>query len=160
MVQQATLIRYTWDEVWMTMAHTIGQRSHCSRSQCGCVVVTPKNAVVAVGYNGPPAGWYYEQDERCDVWCPRARTGGAAAYYDDCVASHAEMNALIRGSRARFEGGTLYVTRMPCFTCAKSIANSGIARVVYRHNAEDADREPERSKEMLETSGLEVITYG
>lgn len=156
-------MRPDWDHVWSRMAHIIAERSRCVRSAVGCIVVTQSNAVVAVGYNGPPAKFISDENcgtTTCDGWCPRATTGGGPAFYDDCVSSHAEMNALVRGARADFEGGTMYVTRAPCFTCAKVIANSGIARVVCRIAPEDAEREPERSIKMLAECGVTVIVYG
>jgi deoxycytidylate deaminase len=63
------------------------------------------------------------------------------------------------GDRSKYEGGTLYCTRVPCFTCAKIIANSGITRVVLRVAPEDIDREPDRSIAMLEDSGLLVVRW-
>lgn len=156
-------MRPSWDDVWARMAEDIAQRSRCVRSAVGCVVVTGENAVVAVGYNGPPAKCISDElgpESTCLDWCPRARTGGGPAFYDDCVSSHAEMNALVRGARSDFEGGTIYVTRVPCFTCAKVIANSGIVRAVFPIAPEDAEREPDRSIDMLARCGIEVVLRG
>src|SRR5438046_2776076 len=105
----------------MGLAEVIAQRSRCVRSRVGCVIITPRNTVCAAGYNGPPAKWIYADESMCDAWCPRVVTGGSAAYYDDCVASHAEMNCLVRANPGDYEDGTLYVTRVPCYTCAKTI---------------------------------------
>lgn len=154
----------------MQTARAIAGRSRCVRSAVGCVIVTPANAVVAVGYNGPPANYPVSSvrvidtdgawvTSMCNEWCPRVQTGGAPASYDDCVSSHAEMNALVRGARADFEGGKMYVTRVPCFTCAKVIANSGIAVVTYSPSIEDHDRQPERSLKMLTDSKVQVRVY-
>lgn len=156
----ATRMRPTWDDTWMRVARDIARRSRCVRSAVGCVVIRQGNIVVSVGYNGPPAKLIsdeIEADSGCDNWCPRVRTGGGPAFYDDCVSSHAETNALVRGDRTMFEGGTLYVTRVPCFTCAKVVANSGIARVVFPITDDDAEREPERSIKMLRDCGLDVV---
>ena len=100
-----------------------------------------------------------EDGTMCDAWCPRVQTGGGAAFYDDCVSTHAEMNALVRGARADFEDGVMYVTRVPCFTCAKVIANSGVKRVVMQIAPEDEEREPWRSIQMLLSCGVEVCHY-
>lgn len=49
----------------------------------------------------------------------------------NCVRTlHAESNALDDAGR-RADGGTLYVTVIPCYDCAKRIINAGIRRVVY-----------------------------
>jgi len=149
------MIRWDWDTVWMAVANAMGKRSRCVRSQVGCVVVSHHNRVCSTGYNGPPAGLDVVGD--CSEWCPRAKTGGAAAFYDDCRSSHAEMNALIMGDRSMYEGGTIYVTRVPCFTCAKVISNSGVHRVVCLIAPEDVDREPNRSLQEMRDAGLEVV---
>lgn len=44
---------------------------------------------------------------------------------------HAEENAVIEGGRAKTKGGTCYVTTYPCLTCAKSLVQAGIKRIVY-----------------------------
>lgn len=137
----------------MAMADTIAQRSHCVRRKAGTVIVDGDNRIVATGYNGAPRN--YIAMGSCSNWCERARTGGSLSY-DDCVAVHSETNALMHAERTRVEGGTLYVTSCPCFTCAKNVANSGVLRVVMRIGEEDRDREPERSIAMLRSSAVEV----
>ena len=50
--------------------------------------------------------------------------------YDTCIAIHAEANAILYSSPQDRERATIYITGVPCFTCAKLIANSGISEVV------------------------------
>jgi deoxycytidylate deaminase len=50
--------------------------------------------------------------------------------YDDCMSLHAEQNALMFSDRRLREGGTIYVSSSVCGTCAKLIANSGLAQCV------------------------------
>jgi len=56
-------------------------------------------------------------------------------------------------------GGTLYVTTVPCFFCAKMIANSGIARVVFGDDARGRLRETPLTFEMFSQCGLEVVRW-
>jgi dCMP deaminase len=51
------------------------------------------------------------------------------APYDNCVAIHAEANALL-WARASCKGATAYITDKPCPSCAKLLAGAGIERVV------------------------------
>lgn len=146
--------RPAWEAVWMAMADIISQRSRCVRSQVGCVLVTPDNRVAAASYNGPPGT--VKLKGMCDRWCPRARGDAPPSDYDNCVAAHAEMNAFVRADRREYEGGTLYTTRVPCWDCAKVVANSGIARVVCRIENE---QEPTRSLEMLRRAGVTVLLW-
>lgn len=150
-------VRPDWPDIWMEMARLVARRSLCVRAQCGCVIVTANNQVVATGYNGPPKNFEHG-GLPCTEWCDRPRTGGGPAGYDDCVTSHAEMNALVTGDRTRYEGGTMYCTRVPCFTCAKVIANSGIKWVYYlTDRPEDMDREPDKSITFLRRCGVVCI---
>ena len=139
----------------MTMADVIAQRSLCSRRKAGIILVSVENRVAGLGYNGPPAGYPVPGELECSSWCMRALTGGSLSY-DDCPSAHAEANALSHSDRRDREKGTAYVTSCPCFTCAKNLANSGLARVVCRVTAEDKDREPHRSIDLMRTSGLIV----
>lgn len=153
--------RPSWDEVWRGVAAVVATRSRCVRSQVGVVVVDGDNRIRSTGYNGAPSGLYVKPAADCLEFCPRARRladgGDASAGHDDCVASHAEMNALMFGDRSERLGGTLYSTRVPCLTCAKAVANSGVVRVVFPVTAADDHLEPHRSIDLLLACGLRVI---
>lgn len=146
----------------MGVAEVVRRRSRCVPSQVGCVIVSAVNAAAAVAYNGPPAR--FEPANRtmaqCDVWCPHASDpNGGREDYLDCVSSHAEANALMQSERDQVFGGTIYGTRVPCFMCAKMIANSGVVRAVFPVSVDDADRVPQRSIEILRQSGVEVTLW-
>lgn len=146
--------RPPWDTVWMAMADIIAQRSRCVRSQVGCVIVTTRNLVQAASYNGPPGA--IKLNGMCDSWCPRAAGDAPPSDYSNCMSAHAEMNAIARSDASACIGGTMYTTRVPCWDCAKVIANSGIRRVVCRLENE---QEPERSLEILRRAGLVVHVW-
>lgn len=155
-------MRATWDETWIEVAHVIGKRSRCTRSQIGAVLVDQHNRIVATGYNGPPAGFSYVGglDQACDTFCPRSMNGprhDTLKSYEDCPAVHAEMNALMHVDRRHIEGGMLYVTGDVCFTCAKAVSNSGVKRVVIAIDATAAHREGHKSIDFMEASGLTVV---
>lgn len=118
--------RQSWDEYFLGLAAAAATRSNCSRRQVGAVIVRDRH-IRSTGYNGPPAGYGH-----CDEGaCPRAATESPMSYgYDNCVALHAEANALLFCSPDDRAGATLYSTAAPCFSCAKLIANSGVAEVV------------------------------
>jgi len=46
----------SWDECFMRMAHVIADRSKDPSTQAGAVVVSQKNIVIGLGYNGWPRG--------------------------------------------------------------------------------------------------------
>jgi len=118
-------MRPTWEEYFGDLARMAATRSTCTRRKVGAVLVR-RNRVIATGYNGPPRGYGH-----CDEGaCPRSLTQGPVSFgYDDCVAIHAEANALLFASEDQRDGATLYTTDAPCFGCAKLIANSGVSTV-------------------------------
>ena len=118
--------RQSWDDYFLSLTAATASRSNCSRRKVGAVVVQNRH-IRSTGYNGPPAGYGH-----CDAgFCPRAQTESAMSFgYDNCVALHGEANALLFASPQDREGATLYTSAAPCFSCAKLIANSGIAEVV------------------------------
>ena len=151
----------TKDQSWMAMAFVAGRRSLCDRSRTGAVIVSVQNRIVATGYNGPPAHYAPANDQTCSHWCARAADGAtdAGQGYLSCPAIHAEANALLYASRRDVEGGTLYVTRVPCWDCAKLISNSGLAAVTcVIDDPADAERNTEAAIKMMTDSGLDV-TY-
>lgn len=115
-----------WDRYFLNIAAETARRSNCSRRQHGAVVVR-KRRIRSTGYNGPPSG-----HPHCDEGaCPRASSETPSGWgHDNCIAIHAEANALLYSSPEEREGATIYITGVPCFTCAKLIANSGVEEVV------------------------------
>lgn len=122
-----------WDRYFLNIARETARRSNCLRRQYGAVIVR-KRRIRSTGYNGPPAG-----HPHCDEGaCPRARSEAVSGWgHDNCIAIHAEANAILYCSPEERDGATLYITGVPCFSCAKLVANSGIAEVVAEGEAFD-----------------------
>lgn len=118
-----------WHEYFLNIARAVSLRGDCERDKVGAVVVGSDRRIRATGYNGSPAGM-----EGCSA-CPR-RTSDVApgSCYSNCVAIHAELNALLYCDRTDLPGSTLYITREPCYGCLKAINAAGIARVVTPQN--------------------------
>jgi dCMP deaminase len=126
-----------WDRYFLNIARETATRSNCVRRQHGAVVVKGRR-IRSTGYNGPPSG-----HPHCDEGaCPRASSDTPSGWgHDNCIAIHAEANAILYSSPEEREGASIYITGVPCFTCAKLIANSGIAEVVTTGETyEDWDR--------------------
>lgn len=117
--------RPSWDEYFLGIAQAVAVRSDCERDKVGAVVVNNRR-IRSTGYNGAPAGM-----PGCDT-CPR-RTSDCepGSNYDNCLAIHAEANALLYCDRADLIGSTIYITRKPCIGCTKLIRGAGIHRVVF-----------------------------
>jgi dCMP deaminase len=117
--------RPTWNDYFIGIAKAVAERSDCERSKVGAVVVKDRR-IRATGYNGSPAG-----ADGCDT-CPRRNSGvEPGSPYHNCVAIHAEANALIHCDRSDLQGATVYVTREPCFDCDKLLQGAGVHAVVW-----------------------------
>ncbi|MEU9605478.1 deaminase [Streptomyces sp. NPDC048057] len=124
-------MRPTWDEWASEIALTVSTRADCTRSQVGAVLLSRTHRILAVGYNGLPAGI-----PGCASAgnCPRGRLEyaelAADTDYANCSAVHAEANAIYHSNPFELPGSTLYVTRKPCTACTTLITSAGIGRVV------------------------------
>lgn len=127
------------------------------------MIVDPRQRMLAAAYTGPPAGLKLPLDVECDRFCLRAVAGPTpetAVSYEDCLSVHAEVNSLLLSDRSEREGGSIYVTSCPCWSCAKAIANSGL-RTVWLVGVDlkaVAHRNPQESLDLLRRSGLTVET--
>lgn len=146
-----TSTRPTWDDTWMSVASVIALRSQCSKAQVGCVVVDEDQQVLSASYNGPPPGTSYNGP--CIHWCTRAITGESTPDYSNCPSSHAEVNAIARMPRTTKQT-TIYINRMCCFSCAKTIASAGISRVVYAITDIDSHLNKNDTAEFLRNAGI------
>lgn len=109
--------------VFARFAADLASLSTCRRLRVGCVVATPEfTEVLAVGYNGPPAG------------LPNDSCRGAEGA---CGCAHAEANAMVK-LRDRRNGLVLVTTVSPCEACAGLVVNCrSVARVVYLEEYRD-----------------------
>ncbi len=149
MIKVATV---KWDTRFMQMAGLVASWSKDPSRKVGAVVVSPTRRIVATGYNGLPVG-VEDKPERLE----------RPLKYEYTV--HAEVNAILQCARhgASPAECTLYSTLSPCTSCAGSIIQSGISRVVSPPF--DANAEPvwvEKLKiavAMMREAGLVVDTY-
>lgn len=121
------LLRPRWDTYFMQIAHVTSTRTNCMKRAVGAVIVQ-NNRIVASGYNGTPFGMTNCSEGGCTRCNSNAPSG---AGLDECLCIHAEENAVIEAGRIKSEGATCYVTTQPCLTCAKTLVQSGIKRIVY-----------------------------
>lgn len=119
------MYRPDWDTYYLGIAYAVSLRGDCIRRQVGAVLVKD-NRIKATGYNGsPPGGPSCLAGE-----CPRvSRNPVAGSGYEDCVAIHAEANALLYGGVT--PGAVLYVTTEPCHECRRLAAGARVSRVVW-----------------------------
>jgi dCMP deaminase len=163
-------------DMYMDWADRTAQLSHARRLQVGAVIVKD-DSVISYGYNGMPAGW----DNNCEDKVYDTGAGGwigpeefevmypYTEYHEDGDESyryglktkpevlHAESNAIAKLARSS-QGGSnadIFITHAPCLNCAKLIYQSGISSVYYRNSYRDM-----AGLEFLEKSGVSVNQVG
>ncbi|WP_078413836.1 deoxycytidylate deaminase [Priestia abyssalis] len=116
------MTRKSWDEYFLEIAEVVATRSTCQRLHVGCVIVKDKH-IVSTGYNGSIHG----HDHCHDIGCLKDQNGRCIR----CL--HAEENAVLHADRHLLKGATAYITHESCEKCSKTLAQSGIKKIVYRN---------------------------
>lgn len=133
--------------------------STCAKMQYMAIIVNANGVIDATGYNGAPAGFEHCIDGGCPRYVNQVPSGTA---YDSgpglCYAIHAEINCLIHSDASKRQGGTLYVNGVPCFGCAKTVANSGVSRLVYLGEAFEREGASDVYNLFEKATNLEVIS--
>lgn len=140
----------SWDECFMRMAHVIAERSKDPSTHTGAVVVTDRNIVVGVGYNGFPRGI----DNALLPW-EREGELDETKYGYIC---HAEENAIYNANNAT-DGCVLYCVLFPCNECAKTIIQNGIKEVVYEEDKYADTPAVRASKKLFKLAKIKVRNY-
>ena len=139
------------ESYYLDIAETVLERSTCSRSHSGALIVR-NDEIVSTGYNGAPRG----RSNCIDLgYCIRERLGiPAGERYELCRSVHAEANAIISAQRRDMVGATIYFggrdarsgellhDATSCPMCRRMIINAGIDEVVIRRTEEEFDIVP------------------
>lgn len=162
-------------DLYMDFAKRVAELSYARRLQVGAVIVKD-DTVISYGYNGTPAGW----DNNCE---DRVYDPGAGGWLDPeefeakypyegwhegagrtvryglktkPEVIHAESNAISKLAKSSNSGlgADIFITHAPCMECAKLVYQSGISRVFYSENYRDSS-----GVEFLKRSGVEVEQY-
>jgi dCMP deaminase len=151
-------------DLYMDFAQRVAQMSHARRLNVGAVVVKD-DTVISYGYNGMPAGW----DNNCEDKEYMDRGAGGwldpeeiqerwpyEGTYLDAEGNeiqgryrlktkpevlHAEMNSLMKLAKSNNSGhqASMFITHSPCLECAKGIYQAGIKEVVYGEDYRSED---------------------
>lgn len=130
------------DDVFMGVAKTIAELSHCKRAKVGCIIVGQDKNIMAYGFNGTPSGFDNEAEYEID---------GALVTKPETLHSESNAIAKIAKSTLSSDGATIYVTMSPCFECSKLIIQAGIKKVIYLEKYRDT-----KGIDLLEKCGIEI----
>jgi dCMP deaminase len=139
----------------MDLAYHISGWSKDPSTRVGCVVTSDDRKVLSTGYNGFPEGVEDSVERLNDRELKNALT------------VHAEENAIAQAALfgVSLRDSILFCTFAPCARCAASIAQAGVATVVYPQERPDIKAAVERWKGSQEIGegiifaekGIEVI---
>ncbi len=138
------------DEVAIEMTRSIAKRSSCSKRQVGAVI-TKGGRIISSGYAGAPPGMPHCIDD--GVGCLLDANG-------KCIRTiHAEQNAIAVAAKngISLEGGVLFCTVQPCYSCAKLIIAGGIKKVIYTDEP-NHKRDPSPI-DLFQNAGIEVVHW-
>ena len=152
----------------MKVAETFAELSSARRLHVGAIVVK-EDRIISIGYNGMPAGWdndcedkeymsvdaggWLDANEIYEQW-PFEEEPQIQWFGDNPITStnryklktkpevlHAETNAIAKLAKSTEsgDGATMFVTHAPCMDCAKLIYQSGINSVLYRNSYRNTD---------------------
>jgi len=160
-VKQTKSKRPSWDEYFVKLTEIVGTRGTCDRAYVGSILIKDKR-ILATGYNGAPVGLPSCDEVGHEI---HATTGEDGKISKHCIrTAHAELNAITNAARVgvAVHGATLYCQMTPCYTCAKTIVNAGIVRVVAikdYHSADLTKKIFKQAKIKLDIINKEVQAY-
>ncbi len=141
----------SWDEYFMGVAMLSAMRSKDPNTQVGACIVSTKNKILSMGYNGLPMGC--SDDEF--PWTRGEELEDSKYFYS----THSELNAILNYRGGTLEGCKIYVTLFPCNECAKAIIQCGITEIVYKEDKYEDTVGVKASKRMLEAAGVKYTLY-
>ena len=125
--------RPSWDEYFSQITELVGSRGTCERGRSGAILVKDRR-ILASGYVGSPTGIAHCDDLGHEIHTLTNEDGTISRH---CLrTAHAELNVIANAARfgVAIDGSTLYCKMVPCYTCAKTIINAGIKRVIALKN--------------------------
>jgi dCMP deaminase len=126
------------NKFYMAVAMTAAELSYCKNHKVGAILVKDNN-IISFSYNGTIKG----MQNNCE---------DALGNTKKMLVLHAESNALtkclVNGQST--VGATIYTTLSPCVDCAKLIIQSGIVKVYYLEQYDEA------SLDLLGLAGVKI----
>ena len=111
-----------WDDRWINLAKEIATWSKDPNKQVGAVIVSPDNRQATYGYNGLPRG--IDASKLDSIY----KTPAEYREAKNSLTVHAEANAVFN-STTDVGSGRVYVTKMPCSSCAVLLIQNQIQSV-------------------------------
>lgn len=141
--------RPSLDEYFVKLLGDVKLRASCPRRQGSAIIVDDDGHILSSGYNGPGSGIPNCYEEPCDG---RYDESGDTS---NCIAVHAEANALLQCGDRLQRAVTMYCSTRPCFNCCKLLTNTKIKRIVFIEDYPDT-----KGLKLLTIKGIKLEKYG
>lgn len=140
--------RRKYFDMYFDIAEVAAKQSVCNRHKVGAVVVTD-TGMISMGYNGTPSGF----DNACEAPKSTWLSNNSTIMKTKPETVHAEINALNKMIRSgtKTDNAVIFITRAPCFACAKSLLGLGLKAVYYSHIHDDMS-----GVHLLHKAGIDV----
>ncbi len=135
-----------WSDYFYGFAEHAAKKSK-DTTQVGAALIGPDGEVRLTGFNGPPRG-VRDSDER--------RLRPTKYLYS----SHAEANLIAFAAREgiRTKDCSVYVTHFPCSSCARTLIQAGVAKIIVGNGKTSMPEEEFTAAEkMFEEVGISVF---
>lgn len=125
------------------VAQTIARRSSCNRLQVGSVLVTLDNDLLFSGYNNALPGETNrcKRKEKGNCGCTHSERGMFNRFHEWSIKKYCQS----------YPEYKLYVTHLPCVSCAEAIVNNNIKEVYFIN-----DYTYQESKQILKKAGIKL----
>jgi len=134
-----------WNDLFLTMAFVLAQKSKDESTKCGAIIVDKHNRIVSGGFNGAVRGTN-------DALVPQTRP---EKYLFNL---HAEENAIIF-AKQDLEGAKCVVTNKCCHKCLSRLIQTGVKKIIYPkiNKAKMIDKIQEEAIEFTLSQHPEVV---
>lgn len=139
----------SWNDYFILLAHVVSLRSPDPATKHGSVLCDKNHKILGMGYNGYPRGCI-------DQELPKGRPDK----YDWII--HSEINCILNSNIPSSAAHcTLYVTGHPCISCLKTIAQTGIKKIVYGNVKSNCIPEDDllKMQKMCEHTGITLFPH-
>lgn len=124
-------MRPDWDDYYIKILDGIKERASCPRKQCGAIIVDEQKILLSTGYNGPPSKLTNCTEVSCGAELDESGNT------ENCLALHAEHNAIYFARDKIEKAHTMYCTYSPCLKCALEILQTPIKQVIFMERYSD-----------------------
>ena len=144
-----------WDDYFFEISKVVARKSKDPKCSVGAVITSTDSLIISTGFNGLARDVYDTETLLNDV--------------DEKLLwiCHAEFNAIVNATRngTALKGGSIYVTKFPCFACLNAIVQAGIERIYtlddkyWDEDPADGVNKPKphsRKKELIRQSEITI----